>query len=853
MWQNGWSPTTQGLSTTDDITINRNNNGELQVKDSGITFIKLNPNTVSTQNENSNNKVVRSDAMYNTAITKNVSQIKTKTGGGKEIEIDLQNEANVSKTKVNIDLDETATQNSNNPITSNGVWKEELNNTTSTLEYDDTNTNKDVINLELKNNNGDTRADKTIDFNDKIAFKNKTQELFNKTLDFDATSATKNIAENIPLSSLAKQTASDDKKILQVVGNDHHIDLSFLDVIKEVNSIPQTKYDEDVLLHLANDDRLYYWNEDEGAYVAVGSGSDAIIDVASLPTTDIKDNVFYRVPAEEIFIHNGDRYSSVVCFQCEAGYVSIDATGITDTYSGTDPIFYSWENLTDTIINSLMQPVSTSTGNKYPISITNFSKDVNHFCKYGDNLYDSANNFIHTYNYQLFIYKDGAWEKFYTKTEADKKFLDKQNFLNNLYPKDSIYPTWSYKNPSTFLGGTWVLIGGQDANLNYYPAFAIETDTAGTTISESLPNITGSIGPKGMMPMMFGGNYNNSGALFTTDKVNEYQVDFENYRETTVEKISFDANKSSPIYQDNTHVNVNAIKIFFWRRTDDAPVVFNTGNITMDTKLDKNATDDHIPTSKAVVDYTNDNFASINTLFAKNIGGYHGDIDGAVFDFGNEAISWGRAKDTRTYTQMALIDPIDNSNLYGYVETTQTVVFTYQTMIEQTFTTFFRQNGEGMANGILKRFKRTGYYNSNNDSVLANPKTNYQLINWLPWYPVEYPAFQIARNTTNTTSGVICAIITGGVLKIELEAIKLASAPGGNSVIIATLPTGLNTALKSWPGGATYYRGFAFNVNGTTSHSGLIQAYKNDGKIYIFGNFVANENIWGSITATLGY
>ena len=773
MWQNGWSPTTQGLSTTDDITINRNNNGELQVKDSGITFIKLNPNTVSTQNENSNNKVVRSDAMYNTAITKNVSQIKTKTGGGKEIEIDLQNEANVSKTKVNIDLDETATQNSNNPITSNGVWKEELNNTTSTLEYDDTNTNKDVINLELKNNNGDTRADKTIDFNDKIAFKNKTQELFNKTLDFDATSATKNIAENIPLSSLAKQTASDDKKILQVVGNDHHIDLSFLDVIKEVNSIPQTKYDEDVLLHLANDDRLYYWNEDEGAYVAVGSGSDAIIDVASLPTTDIKDNVFYRVPAEEIFIHNGDRYSSVVCFQCEAGYVSIDATGITDTYSGTDPIFYSWENLTDTIINSLMQPVSTSTGNKYPISITNFSKDVNHFCKYGDNLYDSANNFIHTYNYQLFIYKDGAWEKFYTKTEADKKFLDKQNFLNNLYPKDSIYPTWSYKNPSTFLGGTWVLIGGQDANLNYYPAFAIETDTAGTTISESLPNITGSIGPKGMMPMMFGGNYNNSGALFTTDKVNEYQVDFENYRETTVEKISFDANKSSPIYQDNTHVNVNAIKIFFWRRTDDAPIVFNTGNITMDTKLDKNATDDHIPTSKAVVDYTSDNFAPRNSVFDYGTTDWALEAGDAVFNM--KSLPNGVEVQQRIYRNVVITDPVVGGNCWGRCEVVERNVRNSTVSITQTLiaTSNVIINNQVVVQN--KVFKRNGLHYGSGDTVYDNRNS----ITWFNWYPVEYPSIEITFNQEVVGSNSRADLaISGGIATIRFNNLNFKSSMG---------------------------------------------------------------------------
>ena len=162
VWQNGWSPTTQGLSTTDNITIDRNNNGELQVKDNGITFLKLDPNAVATQNENSTNKVVRADAMYNTAITKNFSQIKAKTGGGKEIEIDLQNEANVSKTKVNIDLDETATQNSNNPITSNGVWKEELNNTNSSQAciYDAT-SKKLQLTTQLKNNNNDSKVNKT--------------------------------------------------------------------------------------------------------------------------------------------------------------------------------------------------------------------------------------------------------------------------------------------------------------------------------------------------------------------------------------------------------------------------------------------------------------------------------------------------------------------------------------------------------------------------------------------------------------------------------------------------------------------------------------------------------------------
>ena len=212
---------------------------------------------------------------------------------------------------------------------------------------------------------------------------------------------------------------------------------------------------------------------------------------------------------------------------------------------------------------------------------------------------------------------DADFSNFYTKTECDYRFLDKQNFLNNLYPKDSIYPTWSYKNPSTFLGGTWELIGGQDANLNYYPAFAIETDTAGTTISESAPNIKASYRPGGNWPItnLRTDASNNptvvNGAFSLTNE--EITLMISSTTATTVKPkvMNFDASNSNPIYQDGAHVNVNAIKIFFWRRTDDAPIVFNTGNITMDTELDENATDNNIPTSKAVVDYVKEHGSEI--------------------------------------------------------------------------------------------------------------------------------------------------------------------------------------------------------------------------------------------------
>lgn len=150
--------------------------------------------------------------------------------------------------------------------------------------------------------------------------------------------------------------------------------------------------------------------------------------------------------------------------------------------------------------------------------------------------------------------------------ELDKK-LDKVNFINNLYPKGSVYITYEYKNPSTFIGGEWELIGGEDADKNYYPAFAIDTDTAGTTINESLPNITGSVALQSAFNSTFapGGAFSQDGTLY------EEVVDGSGPRKRGT--VWFNANKSSSIYQDGAHVNVNAIKLFHWRRTDDGTIV----------------------------------------------------------------------------------------------------------------------------------------------------------------------------------------------------------------------------------------------------------------------------------------
>ena len=186
--------------------------------------------------------------------------------------------------------------------------------------------------------------------------------------------------------------------------------------------------------------------------------------------------------------------------------------------------------------------------------------------------------------------------------ELDKK-LDKVNFINNLFPKGSVYITYEYKNPSEFLGGTWELIGGEDADKNYYPAFAIDTDTAGTTINESLPNINGRFSAY---------DYENGwheGALIR-NVLNPHAN--AGGSETPWHGYYFNAASGSTVsgvYQDGAHVNVNAIKLFHWRRTDDGTIVEQI------TPLDVDVTD-------VLWEGTSATEASVSLTMAKSLFGY---------------------------------------------------------------------------------------------------------------------------------------------------------------------------------------------------------------------------------------
>ncbi len=88
-------------------------------------------------------------------------------------------------------IDKTATKESKNLIDSNAVYKEEIDNETSSFTYTNA-TSSDKLNITINNKDGKEILNKSIDLTDKIIFENKTQTLTNKTINCD-----KNIISNI--------------------------------------------------------------------------------------------------------------------------------------------------------------------------------------------------------------------------------------------------------------------------------------------------------------------------------------------------------------------------------------------------------------------------------------------------------------------------------------------------------------------------------------------------------------------------------------------------------------------------------------------------------------------------------
>lgn len=130
------------------------------------------------------------------------------------------------------------------------------------------------------------------------------------------------------------------------------------------------------------------------------------------------------------------------------------------------------------------------------------------------------------------------------------------DILNTLYPIGAIYIGTMATCPLSVLGiGTWQLVA-QDRVLQG----AGTRGAVGTTINESLPNITGNLHIVGL-----DGGYTATGAFSSTTTISNSYAGH-NSKTTQIPDIRFNASNSSSTYQDNAPVQQDGYLVNIWER-----------------------------------------------------------------------------------------------------------------------------------------------------------------------------------------------------------------------------------------------------------------------------------------------
>lgn len=146
-------------------------------------------------------------------------------------------------------------------------------------------------------------------------------------------------------------------------------------------------------------------------------------------------------------------------------------------------------------------------------------------------------------------------------TYIENKILARweQAFLDKVYPVGAIYTTITNDDPATLFGGTWEIVG------NGRVLWGVGSgETAGTTLSEQLPNIKGRLdfsgGAQGHPEFTTSGAFarQGSGSYSYPDPIGS---------SSSGRIADFNASRSSSVYTDNGIVRPNAYTVKFWKRT----------------------------------------------------------------------------------------------------------------------------------------------------------------------------------------------------------------------------------------------------------------------------------------------
>ena len=638
------------------------------------------------------------------------------------------------------------------------------------------------------------------------------------------------------------------------------------------------------------------------SWADLGLDPEAILDVATLPTTNIKENVFYRI-TKQGYSYNNSVFidsSQLNCYSFDST-ITIDDAGLTDSETLDmmgQPTTYAWDALTDAIITSL--------GNR--ITAVDFVSDNQHFCRYGANSYNIATKFTETSSYELYFCKNNSWTLVVDTNDvpsygslSGKPAIDHIEIVgdrtSDAYGINKVITESDYNNlpvseqnnnttyfvdgdgtgaidPNTYLNyendinkpsinNITLRQGLTSADLDMYTRTEVDAKFSGVYSYKgvvanvaSLPSALSSKTGDVYYVTAETASYAFNGSLWQSIggvvDLTAYQTKQDNTLSTTSKTIVGGINELYNNKLNKTDVVNNLVST-----STSSALSANQGKVLQDTKQNisnlvtnfNNPTDNTYPSAKAVFD----NFAPIMVGHSEISNSSAFNVDNCIWNM-NRIVAVGdyRISESRLYANVTIVNPIEGNSMWGILEVKQSLAKNNTNsylFIEQIFIAVYANGSTQFTNQF--RFRRTGYYMSD-DLTEDNIEANISNITWNYWYPIDYPVFKLQCNTTNIeTNNEVFVNICGGTLTFFFSYIKT------KNPLTATLVVLANSAPSCLaPKSGRYFRSTLIGID--TVDKGVCyfcqySANNRNIELYPNGKNVATGRLFGQLSGPIGY
>ena len=585
----------------------------------------------------------------------------------------------------------------------------------------------------------------------------------------------------------------------------------------------------------STDDKIYYY--DGSDWQEVGSGSispdgktiilnglgelqaNSIIDIETLPTTDILENTLYRVKETQKW-YNGEKLTTTyIQYKINpTGNLVLNGSVLTDNTDSENPVNYNLPSDTATA-TEITSKISTW------ISNGDLTEEDGEISFINSSIYDLTSNINIVDIYNLFFRKGNEWR------EVNNQAIDDIILKKNTTRADvGLVGTRDIRVNNNFLNVRAITIdlnNGETPNPDIIQdgdayKYASNKTSSNNYINTQIENVKSMA--EGSNKTYFI-NYPNTLPSAGNRSLNSYYfVQLDSASSTNYKRWFIDS-------VDTAHdLGTTQLDVSTLVAKDHIATSFNA-----------TSTNDYVGGAKAIYD----NFAPISSVFDYGTNDNAKEPGDAVFSM--KSLPNGVEVQQRMFRNVYITDPVVGGNCWGRLEVVERNVRNSTVSIWQTLTVTSNVIINNQVVVQNKVFKRNGLYYGSGDTVYDNRST----IDWKSWYPVEYPVLAITLNQEVVGSNSRADLaISGGVATIRFNNLNFKSSIGQTATMFDS-DTRLSILRINKYQFSNTAGSYVWNVLISTDPTKTILVCCNP-QFYAWGA-IANVGYYGLITIPLGY